>query len=167
MQPAKSVTAFLPYLKANGIYRVLDYGAGKLRNTFFLAEHGFFVIATDCKPPSLPLVRNKRIIWVAKEVIAARILKKADLVLCNFVINTVENALEREKLMDEMTNMLKPGGLLLLESRENRTAEGQSVKHALSKEELDSLAARHGFFAVMLLRGRCSLAVLYKKKRTS
>lgn len=165
MKPAKSVMVFLPYLKANGIYRVLDYGAGKLRNSLYLAQQGFYVVATDCKPPARSLKEDKRFIWVAKEVISARILKKADLVICNFVINIVETLSEREELMHEITDQLRPGGFLLLETRENRAVEQQTARHAMSKDELDRLAAGYGCFAVMLFRGRQSLAVLYKKNK--
>lgn len=165
MQPATSVAVFLPFLKANGIYRVLDYGAGKLRNSIFLAEQGFYVLATDCRPPARYVHSDKKIMWVAKDVIAARILKKVDLVLCNFVINIVDDWVEQKKMMYDMTEQLRPGGFLLLETRENRSVVPGPVRHALSKDELDALAASYGYTADMTLRGRGSLAVLYKKNK--
>lgn len=164
MQPAKSVAVFLPYLKANGIYRVLDYGAGKMRNSLYLADRGFYVLATDCQAPAQLFGNRKKFIWVTKEVIAAGILKKADLVLCNFVINIINTKDERKKIMHEISDQLRPGGYLLLETRENRVGASRPVRYALSRDELDSLAVCYGFAAVMFLRGRNSLAVLYKKK---
>lgn len=162
MRPAKSVAVFLPYLKANGIYRVLDYGAGKMRNSFYLAERGFCVVATDCYPPIYFEQSCNKVTWVAKEVITAGILKKMDLVLCNFVINILDTANDRKKLMCEITEQLRPGGYLLLETRENRNGAGKTAKCALTRIELDGLAKNNGFTAVMFLRGRSSLAVLYK-----
>lgn len=164
MQPAKSVAAILPYLKANGIYLVLDYGAGNLRNTFYLASHGFFVVATDRQPPGRPIEIGKKVIWVTMDVVASRILKKADLVLCNFVLNIIEQPKEQEDLMREIAGQLRPGGFLLLETKEKRQTMAHRINHALTREEMDALVFRFGLTPVMFLRGRSSLAVLYKKK---
>ena len=163
MQPARSVKLFINYLKANGIYRILDYGAGTLRNSIYLANQGFFVLATDRRPPPRDVYGNKKIWWVAKDVIAARILKNFDLVICNFVLNIVEGLENRENLIREIIELLKPGGFLMLETREKRMAADQNTKHALSREELDYLVLKHGLTPIMFMRGRISLAVLYKK----
>lgn len=163
MQPARSIVMLVPYLKANGVYRILDYGAGTLRNSYYLANHGFTVLATDCKIPApLPEIK-KNILWVEKDVLTARILKKVDLVLCNFVLNIAETVCEQETMLSEIDCQLRPGGYLLLETRENRTGTLQPIIHAMSKTELDTLVFRHGLSPIMFLRGRISLTVLYKK----
>lgn len=44
---AESIIRFTPFFQKRQVARVLDYGAGTLRNAAFLADKGFSVYAAD------------------------------------------------------------------------------------------------------------------------
>ena len=54
---AKSIIRYSKFFRNQGAIKVLDYGAGKLRNATYLTERGFTVFAADL-PEQVEMLRR-------------------------------------------------------------------------------------------------------------
>ena len=113
LEPAGNVDAFAPWLPAGG--RVLDCACGIGLLAAGLAERGFDVRASDASPE---MVRRTRARGVAADVCRWEDLPATadfDVVLC--VGNSLAHARDRVAALRGMAGALRPGGTLVLTSR--------------------------------------------------
>jgi 2-polyprenyl-3-methyl-5-hydroxy-6-metoxy-1,4-benzoquinol methylase len=98
--------------------KILDYGAGKLRNSKYLLSKGYNVSILDTK---LQIEKQKQSdlelfgkIYTTEEFPA---IEMYDAILCSFVINVIAEPFERVKVLNKAYELLKDNGLLFLEIR--------------------------------------------------
>ncbi|GFO66509.1 hypothetical protein GMLC_00880 [Geomonas limicola] len=177
MAPAAvSITKYLRFFKHQHLRSVLDYGAGTLRNSQYLAEEGFEVYAAD-----LP-VQVERIMAMAGRRQLAGVLANnelgesklgVDLVISNYVLNIIPDGSEKSSYLKNIVLNLRPEGYLLVEvSCRNQLEDchgtcenGQKCAHCIksySHGELNDLLAPYGFRHVCHYYRRHAVAVLYQ-----
>lgn len=97
---------------------VLDFGSGKLRNSKFLASHGFNVSILDtphqCSTYNISDLSLFDNIYLQGYYNTKQIY---DIVLCSYVLNVIENIHIREKVLLDIYNFLKPNGIAYIEVR--------------------------------------------------
>ncbi|MGI6066653.1 MAG: class I SAM-dependent methyltransferase [Bacillota bacterium] len=162
MGAAASVKVLVPYWQHYHVVSVVDYGAGNLRNSRYLKNLGFKVIAVET-PHHLKKIDS---ILVSYQIAALNPLQisncrlESDLVLLNFVLNTIGVKERREEIIRNAYLNLKPGGFFLVEVKERNE---DSLAKGMSESELDNEIMHFGFEKELLLRRRGLLAVLYRK----
>lgn len=173
---AGSIRKYLPFFKKRKAFKVLDYGAGTLRNTKYLSNHGFNVFAADL-PEKLSQVKQWALDTLPASLLEVDALHESrlnvDLVISTFVLNIIPDLKERHTYLKNISLNLRPGGYLLLEVKcrerlKHTTCQNSSLANCLhcdksfSLEELDQLTAAFGFRRLGFFYGRYSLGVLYK-----
>ncbi|MBJ6749505.1 class I SAM-dependent methyltransferase [Geomonas anaerohicana] len=174
---ALSVSKYLEFFRKKEVRSVLDYGAGTLRNSAFMAEAGFRVYAAD-----LP-VQVARIMKMASARKLAGILDvdelaggllDVDLVLSSYVLNIIPDGTAKSRYLKNIVLNLRPDGYLLVEVRCRETSSdcSSSCEHGkrcpnciktYSHLELDQLVESQGFRRVSHYYRRHSVAVLYQR----
>jgi SAM-dependent methyltransferase len=105
-----------------GFTNVLDFGAGKLRNAFYLNRKGFKVFAVEFKEAYDTPVAKKRlakaekskdlfILWYPQKFLEFQ--GYVDAVILVNVTNVVPEPRDRERILKECAERLRKGGLLL------------------------------------------------------
>ena len=131
--------------------RALDIGAGSGRDAAWLAGFGHKVVAVE--PSSEMRKEAKRwhpradIQWRSDSLPSLRRLSKQkpfDLILINGVWQHVAKS-DRKRAFRKVINLLKPDGVLAISLRHGPEVPGKKV-HAVSVEEIESLARDHGAF---------------------
>lgn len=162
MGAAVSVQVLVPYWQHYHVVSVIDYGAGNLRNSRYLKNLGFKVLAVETprhlKKISSMLVSSR--IAALESCLISNCRLNADLVLLNFVLNIIDDKREREEIIENVYLNLKPGGFFLVEVKEKN--KNFSTK-GMSEGALDNEIVHYGFEKELLLRRRGLLAVLYRK----
>lgn len=173
---AISLTRYLKFFKKRQLHSVLDYGAGTLRNSRYLAEEGFEVYAAD-----LP-AQVERIMAMAERRQLAGILDTdqlqrsrlgVDLVISNYVLNIIPDGGEKSSYLKNIVLNLRPQGYLLVEVRcrnealdcQGTCAGGHKCDKCIttySHGELNDLLTPYGFRHVCHYYRRHSVAVLYQ-----
>jgi SAM-dependent methyltransferase len=99
---------------------IVDAGCGTGRFAELLAGAGFSVTGVDSSPAMLEVARARApsVEFVVGDVLSWRPAAAVDGVLCRGVLNDSTDDAERQKLIDSLFQMLRPGGLLLLSVRE-------------------------------------------------
>ena len=172
MAAAKSLLLYDEIFRKQNIARVLDYGAGTLRNTSYLLEAGYEVVIVDL-PQQLAKVMNRPEICKAAGVYDINQLRYCslgmDLVTCNFVFNIIEDAEEREELLNNVYNNLKIGGYFLLDVVRKKECDerfagcvNREFCHAYTLEEMDQMIVPAGFQRVNVMVRDNFLSVLYQ-----
>lgn len=176
---AISVSKYLEFFRKKEVRSVLDYGAGTLRNSAFMAEAGFRVYAAD-----LP-VQVARIMRMANATKLAGVLDvdaladgklEVDLVLSSYVLNIIPDGTERSRYLKNIVLNLRPEGYLLVEVRcraaapecSSGCAHGTRCPNCIktySHLELDQLVESQGFRRVSHYYRRHSVAVLYQRSQ--
>lgn len=115
---ATSVMRYARFFALAGVRRVLDYGAGFLRNSLYLAEQGFQVYAADLPEQVKALSLHPDAARLAG-LLSVRELSRAglgvDLVLSTYVFNIIPTRDKREEYLENVVRNLSPGGFLLIE----------------------------------------------------
>ncbi len=133
--------------------RILDIGAGSGRDAAWLAGLGHEVVAVE--PSSEMRKEAKRrhpglgIKWRDDSLPGLRNLSRQDpfdLILINGVWQHIAKS-DRKRAFRKAVNLLKPDGVLAISLRDGPDASDRKV-HAVSAEELESLARDHGAFVV-------------------
>lgn len=174
---AGSVFRYHPFFKHRQAQRVLDYGAGKLRNSLFLAESGFHVYAADIPEQaawirSCPLAARLAGIFDTGELAAAPVT--VDLVISTYVLNIIPAGAEQRRYLANAASALRPGGYLLVEVRCRRehVVCGDDCSHfqkcpncarSYSHKELDALVSPFGFRCICHYYRRHALAAVFQR----
>lgn len=161
---AKGVRNYLHFFQQQKVASVLDYGAGRLRNTIYLTKHGFKVYAADLAPQvaRIRTLPGAALAWGILDIEELQASSfQVDLVVSTYVLNILPNPWERNQLLWNCQAKLKPWGYFLIE-----VLMGDKLKNALSKPELDAMVVPFGFQRLDCCYGRNSIAVLYRKSPT-
>ncbi len=177
MSPAAvSVKRYSTFFKNKKALKVLDYGAGKLRNSLFLADSGFHVYAADL-PEQIRRVRESGAAAGLEGLLENSQLSagglNADLVVSTYVINIIADNEERIRYLRNASLNLHPKGYLLIEvqcRKESPRCGSGCPSHmksppcakACSLEELDGMAGLFGFARLCHYHRRHALAVVYQ-----
>ena len=133
--------------------RILDIGAGSGRDAAWLAGLGHQVVAAE--PSSEMRKEAKRchpgaeVQWRSDRLPALRTLSRQepfDLILVSGVWQYVAKS-DRKRAFRKAINLLKPGGVLAISLRHGPELPDRQA-HAVSAEEIESLARDHGAFVV-------------------
>src|SRR5512138_799955 len=112
---ATSIIRYSKFFRHQGSNRVLDYGAGKLRNSKYLAEQGFTVFAADL-PEQVELLRDSPDVEMLAGILDSRQLSESrlnvDLVLSTYVFNIIAGSNEQTVYLGNILHNLKKGGYL-------------------------------------------------------
>lgn len=178
---AKSVELYAPFFKTKKARKILDYGAGRLRNSLFLSGAGFRVYAADV-PEQVRWIRTNpgadKLAGVLDTDQLGRSRLGADLVVSTYVFNIIPDSEEKTRYLQNITRNLRPGGYLLLEvcCRKESTECGSYCSEHLkcttcaktySHEELDSIVKPFGFKRVCFYYRRRALAAVYQLQQAS
>lgn len=174
---ARSIRRYNRFFQQRGIRTVLDYGAGTLRNSRFLAQQGFFVYAADVPDQMQRILRmpaSSTLAGVLGIDELEQTFLEADLVLSTYVLNIIPGGTEKWRYLKNVTLNLRNGGFLLIEARCRReedacgngcSSQGScpSCFKTYTHDELDSLVTPFGFRRVSHYYRRYALAVLFEK----
>ncbi|GFO65102.1 class I SAM-dependent methyltransferase [Geomonas paludis] len=174
--PATSVIRYARYFRLAKVHRVLDYGAGLLRNALYLTEQGFEVYAADVPEQVKALAAHPQAGRLAGLLTVGELAQAGlavDLVLCTFVFNILATRNRKKQYLDNVVANLRPGGLFLIEvnSRQDDMACGSVLQHYYScdgnaksynHDELDRQLSPFGFERVCHYYSSHALAALYR-----
>jgi SAM-dependent methyltransferase len=113
-QPAEAARLFA------GRRSIVDMGCGTGRHAAFLAEAGFSVVGVDRSEAMLAVARNRapKVQFELGDVFSWRPPSPVDGVLCRGVFNEITEGDDRQRGLDSLFAMLRPGGLLVFSVRE-------------------------------------------------
>jgi SAM-dependent methyltransferase len=99
---------------------VVDVGCGTGRHVEFLASQGFDVIGVDSSPAMLDVARTRTdaASFEIGDLFAWRPSSPVDAVLCRGVLNDLIQEMDRQRGLESLWEMLRPGGLLVFSVRE-------------------------------------------------
>ena len=177
---AISVTRYARFFALAGVRRVLDYGAGRLRNSLYLAEQGFQVYAADLPEQVKALSRHPGAASLAG-LLSVRELPQTslgvDLVLSTYVFNIIATREKRGEYLENVVRNLKPGGFFLIEvnksSDETRCTsvlrhypqcDGKGKNYR--SDELDRLLVPLNFRRICHYYSSHALAAVYRDERS-
>ncbi len=175
MTVAKSINRYCNFFRYQGAETVLDYGAGKLRNSRYLAEQGFTVFAADLPDQverfrDLPCSDALAGGFDTDQLSHARL--NVDLVLSTYVFNIISGSAEKDTYVANIVRNLKKGGYLLMEVRCRRPDScGDGCTHyfnhadcarTFTHQELDSLLLPHGFRRISHYYRKHAVAAIYQ-----
>lgn len=176
IKAATSVIRYTRFFRLAKVDRVLDYGAGLLRNALYLMEQGFHVYAADVPEQvkvlsSHPEAGRLAGLLQVGELPQARL--GVDLVLSTYVFNIIATRAQRKQYLDNVAANLRPGGFFLIEvnSRPDDMRCGSVLHHYLScddnakrysHQELDSLLIPYGFERICHYYSSHALAAVYR-----
>jgi trans-aconitate methyltransferase len=99
---------------------IVDAGCGTGRHSAFLAERGFDVVGIDSSAAMIEVARARTdaVQFVVADLFSWRPPSPVDGVLCHGVLNDLTNDEDRQRGLDSLFAMLRPGGLLVFSVRE-------------------------------------------------
>lgn len=142
---------------------ILDYGAGKLRNTFFLKELGHAVSILETTKQIERIQASHPLLTVPIYSIEEELTVTFDAVLCSFVLNVIPSPKSRIEILTNSHRSLRPNGLLVIEVRKrtgilkNKHIEAygdgfivgkntvKTFQKPYEKDEFEKLITSHGF----------------------
>ena len=175
-QAALSVLRYSRFFSSVGVAKVLDYGAGTLRNALYLAEQGVTVYAADL-PQQVKALRGHPGVHRLAGVLTVGELKQSrlavDLVLCTYVFNIIVRKSERERYLENAVANMRPGGYLLIEvnSRPDDVGCGSALHHYFSCDDkarsythldIDRLLKPHNLERICHYYSTHALAAVYR-----
>lgn len=146
LKPAGSLEKYLPLFIKQQRKTALDYGSGNLRNSLYLCENGFEVVAVD-RPGQKKIVVPGLTFISPEELQSLKI--NVNIALCTFVLSLLTGGM-RALVFDRLAEKTAPEGYLLIETK------------GLALPELDLLAVPRGFARVDTRTGRYTLIALYQ-----
>ncbi|MGI6036990.1 MAG: class I SAM-dependent methyltransferase [Limnochordia bacterium] len=116
MKPSPGVALWAPFFHQLKIKRVLDLGAGNLRNSLYLRQLGYRVLAADLPGQLAKLTLPPGLDGLVTLGLLDQSRLQVDLILCTYVFNILTSP-QRKALLRQVSSNLKPGGFLFLELR--------------------------------------------------
>lgn len=174
---AESILRYTGFFRKSGAETVLDYGAGTLRNSLYLAGHGFNVYAADL-PEQTRLQRGRADARQLAGVLDVAELERSrlgvDLVLSTYVFNIIMQNAEQRRYLENVVDNLRPGGYLLIEvrCRQQETECSPTCSHhfkcagcakTFTHQELDSLIMPYGFRRISHYYRQHAVAAIYQR----
>lgn len=174
---AESVTKYVPFFHHVGVGKVLDYGAGTLRNSTYLVEEGFNVFAADL-PEQLAQMRARptaqRLAGILDVAELPQGYLHVDLVLSTYVFNIISGGDQRRYLENTVAN-LRLGGYLLIEVRCRRQGtecsdtcrdyfKCEHCAKTYTHEELDRLLTPYGFTRISHYYREHAVSAVYRSQ---
>lgn len=173
---ANSVIRYSRYFSSAGVVKVLDYGAGTLRNALYLADQGFTVYAADL-PQQVKVMKGHP--WVNRlaGVLDVGELKESslgvDLVVCTYVFNIIVRRTQKERYLDNVVANLRPGGFLLIEVNSRPQEAGcvsslhqyfscDNKARSYSHKDIDAFLKPHKFQRICHYYSTHALAAVYR-----
>jgi SAM-dependent methyltransferase len=130
--------------------RVLDVGAGTGIHSKFLQERGLTVCAIDILPQAIQIMQQKKVKDVRQIDIMALREKEFDTILMlGHGIGVVEDVPGLDRFLGNASNLLKPGGQILLTSLDVR-ATNDPKNLAYQKQNIES----HRYFGEIRMHFR-------------
>lgn len=175
---ATSVMRYARFLALAGVRRVLDYGAGLLRNSLYLAENGFEVYAADLPERVKALSMHPGAARLAG-LLSVRDLSQSelgvDLVLSTYVFNIIPSREKRGQYLDNVVRNLRPGGFFLIEvnSGSDETPCTSVLHHypecdgkgkSYQSRDLDRLLIPLNFGRICHYHSSHALAAIYRRR---
>jgi SAM-dependent methyltransferase len=122
---------------------IVDVGCGTGVYSAFLAEAGFSVLGVDASPQMLDVARAREsgASFERGDLFEWRPPEPVDGVLCRGVLNDFDEDVDRQRGLDSLFQMLRPGGLLLLSVREI-----EKTRARYSREPVVTRSAEGVFF---------------------
>lgn len=142
---------------------ILDYGAGKLRNTFFLKELGHAVSVLETTKQIKRIQASHPHLPIPTYSIDEELQHTFDAVLCSFVLNVIPIPESRIDILQKTHRILRTNGLLVIEVRKrngimkNKHIEpfldgfivgkntAKTFQKPYEKQEFIHLISSHGF----------------------
>ena len=165
----------------NSKVKILDYGAGKLRNAKCLKEKGYniSVLDTAIQVDSWKS-EDKKLFNIYKAHEVDIIKDKFDIITCSYVLNVISDIKERESVLLNIKNLLNQNGLLLIDVRGTNSLSGTKSKEPFndgyivgkgsirtfqkeySKQEIISLLESFGFEIINIKKNNTNFNVVCK-----
>lgn len=122
---------------------ILDYGAGKLRNSKFLMKNGYKVSIVETKR-QLEALKQDPDLSQLEHIYAVEdeIEQTFEAILCSFVLNVIPDINERSYVLQRSYYLLKDSGKLFVEVRKRRGILNSKYKYpykdgyAIGKNEI-------------------------------
>lgn len=169
---ATSVIRYAHYFRLAAVHRVLDYGAGLLRNALYLTEQEFQVYAADV-PEQVKVLSSHPEAGRLAGLLPVCELPQAklgvDLVLSTYVFNIIATRARRQQYLDNVVINLRRGGVFLIEV--NSRPEDLVLHHyfscddsakSYSHEELDRMLIPYGFERICHYYSNHAVAAVYR-----
>lgn len=116
--------------KASRDIEILDYGAGRLRNSLYLLEKGFEKISLiDTKEQIKNWDKHKdkfKKIYSTEEI--EFLNTKYDYILCSYVLNVIPSYSERVSVIKNINRLLNDNGIAVIEVRGDKSLNGVKYK---------------------------------------
>ncbi|QXE92736.1 class I SAM-dependent methyltransferase [Geomonas subterranea] len=177
IRPASSVIRYAHFFRLARVRRVLDYGAGPLRNALYLSGEGFHVYAADVPERVKALAAHPQAGELAGILTVGELPQaglSVDLVLCTFVFNILATRSHRKQYLGNVVANLRCGGYFLIEvnsRQEDCVPCGSVLQHyyscdgtakSYSHDELDRLLAPFGLERICHYYSSHALAAVYR-----
>ncbi len=137
---------------------VLDAGCGTGRYSVALAERGFTVTGIDASPEQISEARKRQeksktdVDFIVADICTPQPITSVDAILCRGVLNDLTDDTSRQAVFLAFSEMLRPGGVLVLDVREWRATEARKRHHPMFEKEVETDRGRLKFRSVIELR---------------
>jgi len=167
-QPCKSIVDLTKFFKDNQVVKILDYGAGKLRNSIYLLKKGFEVYACDTESQIRKinyLIKANSLPYLIDESKLMSYKLNVDLVVSNYVLNIIDGDSEKLKYIRNTYFSLKQRGYFLLEVRRRTEKTPNNCFQAFTKEEVNDFILNYNFEKIDDYSSNRSIIFLYQKTK--
>lgn len=133
---------------------VLDAGCGTGRYSVALAELGFKVTGIDAFPDQIAEARRRQdrsgtsVEFMVADICTPQPTVVADAVLCRGVLNDLTDDASRQAVFPAFAQMLRPGGILVLDVREWNATVTRKKRHPVFEKEVDTDRGRLKFRSI-------------------
>jgi SAM-dependent methyltransferase len=133
---------------------VLDAGCGTGRYSVALAELGFKVTGIDAFPDQIAEARKRQdssgtmVDFIVANICTPQPTVIVDAILCRGVLNDLIDDTSRQAVFPAFAQMLRPGGVLILDAREWNATETRKKKYPVFEKEVETDRGRLKFQSI-------------------